>query len=333
MNQLQNIASLEQSPVVSRRHRWPAAVLCAMLATTSASAQTIQGTIRDQTSHQPVPGATVTILDARDSALKAAVASKTGQFNITIAGGGVIAINVRSIGYTELTTTAARVGVGDTVTLELQLAPTAVTLDTVRAKATNDSGGFFKVTPGHTVFERHAALGKGIFISGAQLEKSGMSLTEYLGHEPGVRLAGMAPKDVPVIPGSNGQFLVSDLKSQCLYARIDHWSVLSLLIQHHAANIDQIAEVKDVMGVEFYHNISEVPAEWRADAALTEVWSRAYTPYVDADRYMIGTTEHLDRITYQTMDRLSGYRAILYPTGAVPISVCGFMQVWTKVSW
>src|ERR1700729_3283961 len=44
MNQLRNIASLEQSCLASRRHSWLAAVLCAVLAATSASAQTIQGT-------------------------------------------------------------------------------------------------------------------------------------------------------------------------------------------------------------------------------------------------------------------------------------------------
>ncbi|HTR76934.1 MAG TPA: carboxypeptidase-like regulatory domain-containing protein [Gemmatimonadaceae bacterium] len=325
-----------------------ALLLCLSLGARHGEAQVIRGTVRDVVSHLPVAGATVSVLDDRDSTIKVTISGESGQFSIAIPRPGVYALDARRVGYTELTTTAAPLAVGDTVTLELQMAAAApVMLDTVRSKARDSVTGFLThVTPGHLVVAQHYKLGKGIIVSGYQLERSGLTLTEYLGHEPGVMLSGIAQSGTPLIPGDKHQFLVSDLKTHCVFARIDHWSVVRLLIQDYAAEVDELLKVHDIMAVEFYHNISEVPKEWMGDAAgWEELYQRSYGlafGYAQqcGDWYTIGSTEHLDAVVLgrdaasgcpvSRGQAQAGYAAHLVDT-AVP--VCGFMQIWTRASW
>ena len=234
----------------------------------------------------------------------------------------------------------------------------------MHAKDRPDGDFLTRVTPGHEVFAKHYALGKGIFVDGAALERSGMSLTDYLGHESGVRRSPTRPVGVPVVPGANGEFLVSNLKSQCLYARVDHWSLVRLLINNFAANIDELVPPSEIMGVEFYRDISEVPVEWTADADLAEVWTRSYSltygysGSCGGDRYTIGSTDLIDdrqairedtafsctgptRQGYAATgpwDSLHGDRWGTRHPGYVSVPPmempkCGFMQVWTKRSW
>ncbi|HTR78003.1 MAG TPA: carboxypeptidase-like regulatory domain-containing protein [Gemmatimonadaceae bacterium] len=303
-------------------------------------AQVIRGTIRAEASHQPLAGATVSILDVKDSTLKVGVTTDSGRFSLTMNGAGVYAIDARRLGYTEVTTTASALAPGDTVTIILELAAAPVRLDTVYTKSRPDSTLLTKVAPGHVVVAAHYKAGKGIIVSGYQLEKSGLSLSDYLAREPGVRLSGVKQPGVPLIPADNGEFLTSNQGSQCLYARVDHWPVLFLLIQDQAATLDQVLSPKNIMAVEVYRTPAEVPPEWATDVAMTEIASRSYTltfTYTGSDRYTIGTTKPLTPLqirqdtVYPPPPGHPGFGAL--PTADAPAPICGFMQIWTKASW
>ena len=332
------------------------------------SAQTIVGTVRDGASKAPIPSVLITVLDSVDRPVRILTGDRTGHFALTMSP-GTYAIDVRHPGYQQATTTAAPLKAGDTVAVTLDLVAVPVTLDTVVTKDTTKRG-FFSVTPGREFVARHYALGKGIIVSGWEIEHSGKLLSEYLGTLPGIILTGSIPHPVnnpfrgwspPAIPAANGQYLVSAYGQQCLYARIDRYSFFGMMMQWNAGqatDIDKLLKLSDVMAVEVYRDIREVPPEWQTGAWVRRIIWIAQPSW----NYLLGDTGFpslpLDSLTMmpgpaggrigQPLGALTMPRIIPNPmsilslaqpwaldpesfSGGVP--ACGFMQIWTKIAW
>jgi len=316
------------------------AVLAVASVTATARAQVIRGTVRDVVTHQPIPKVNVGLLDARDSAVATATTTDSGKFSFKAPRPGTYALNLRHIAYTELTTTRADMIAGDTVTITIDMAANGVMLDTVVSKET-ETRGVFKMTSGAEYVRQHYIANKGLIISGYLIERSGMTMSEYLGKMPGVHLSGTTPKGTPVVPAGKGEFLLADGGSQCLYARIDRFSLLYMLMQNHAESIDDVVRVKDVMAVEVYRSHREVPPEWGQDAVATELYSRLN----QGNTYVIGHTGFpaIDKggsnkagdtggMTLLAQDNLDFGTTALDPDDNRP-PPCGFVQIWTGAAW
>jgi hypothetical protein len=254
------------------------------LGATRLDAQTLRGVLRNGESKAPVASALVSILDGEGKLVRIVTADDKGHFSIALPQPGLYALDVRHIGYSPLATTAAQLNAGDTVTVTLDLAPLTVTLDTVVTTAATNHG-LFSVTPGREMVARHYALGKGIIVGGWEIEHSGMLMSEYLGTLDGIILTSTIaqPNNLPnnpykgwsppIVPAAHGKFLTSAYGQQCLYARIDHWSIFGLMMQVTGAptDIDLLVQLKDVMAVEVYHSIHEVPPEWQQSAWVDRI--------------------------------------------------------------
>jgi len=221
----------------------------------------------------------------------------------------------------------------DTLELTISLAPLAVGLDTVRTRDTAPEDtvhrGLFSVTPGRLVFQKHMQLGKGHFISGFDIQRSGLLLSEYLSHLDSLQLVSGPGMGIPVIPAGKGKFLTSTVQGHCLYGRINYWNIGSLLLQQQRSNIDQLLTLDEVVGVEVYLNYHDVPAEWRADAfpATVHVFPCPNQPG--------GTWFWMGDVGLQG----GGARCVPPPGGQpprVPLTTpptCPFVQIWTRLSW
>lgn len=93
--------------------------------------QVIQGRVLDQGTDEPVPGATVTLLDRSRQALRRTVTTdREGAFSFSLSTRGPVRYHLRAsrIGYAEVTSPPFDVIEGETLELELHLSTDAIPL-------------------------------------------------------------------------------------------------------------------------------------------------------------------------------------------------------------
>jgi hypothetical protein len=277
--------------------RWWAVVTIgaagALVPSAHIGAQVIRGSLVDAETKTPVGGATISVRGERDSLVTSVQTSDKGQFKAVLNRPGRYSLDVRRVGFAELKTTAAPVEAGDTVTIALEIARLPVALDTV---VSVDKSSVFPTTPGREFVRRHYALNEGVQVSGWAIEKSGLSLSEYLGkYVPGIHTTDVIQQfnpaspgrlTPPAIPAEHGRFIMADSGTQCLYARVDRYSLVYMLYNKDVESIDELLSVKNVMAVEVFRSPREVPPEWRSDARVTSLFQRRNT----GEYYLIGDT-------------------------------------------
>ncbi|HTR77013.1 MAG TPA: carboxypeptidase-like regulatory domain-containing protein [Gemmatimonadaceae bacterium] len=313
----------------------------------AAHAQVIRGRVQDLGTHKPIKGVRVALWNGGDSTIAAQSTGDSGQFLFRLPGAGKYSLDLRHISYVPMTTTPAELELGDTVSVVLEMALNPVMLDTVMTHAPSETRGVFAMTSGQEYVRKHFVSGTGMIVSGAQIELSGKTMSEYLGALRGMHLSGatgsafsssVSDNALPTIPAGKGEFLFSDSGSQCLYARVDRFSLLYLLMQNHAMSIDEVVKVKDVMAVEVYWSPRQVPPEWRQDAIATQLFSRQN----NGQTYAIGTTGFPAIDTTGFMDPMFGATPLnmdnaIYGTAPLPrqdtAPPCGFVQIWTGAAW
>jgi hypothetical protein len=343
----------------SRARRWLARACriagLVLIGATAARAQSIRGEIRDETTKQPIARVTVSLLDAKDSTLRNVLSSDSGRFSVTLPGPGTYSLSLRRVGWSQLMTKPFTVRANDTVSaLTFEMVRRVVALDTV---VSVESRGVFAMTPGKEYVRKHFAEGIGMIISGWEIEKSGLKLSQYLGQQAGLHLSEVYAPGTPLVPGDNGMAVLSDVSTQCLYARVDRFSVISMLIQEAAETIDEMMKVKDIMAVEVYLDHREMPKEWKQDAWVTELYSRLNSgrqyiightgfPTIRADeladepgRFATQRVASLDRgagssLTRTVVTDADGVSSARYNgSGVTMIPPCGFLQIWTARAW
>jgi hypothetical protein len=339
----------------------------------AAAGQAAAGRVVRATSGAPIGGVTVALLDGR-TLLAAKRTDDSGHFDLSAPKTGTFTLKFTLIGFTPLTTTV-RLADGIPTPTVYRLSELPVSMDTIVAKAaaTAGPGSVFYVTPGREIYRQHALLNQGQMVSGLEIQRSKMSAVEYLGTLAGFRfvssVAGVAPRSSepsspPTIPGKNG-YLISTYGDKCLYGRIDRWSIIGLLDQHNAGDVDELISADDIMAVELYRNIQEVPDDFRGPAAVRNlVWRTV----IDGRNYLIGDTglPHFPRYSVDANPRDGPGRSIsinprmvtavrqpgggasqrpdslLVDTLSTPPSFdlptmlmpsCGFVQIWTRVAW
>lgn len=100
------------------------------------AAQTVRGRLIDESSGEPVGGASVILLDDAGREVGRAVrSSDDGSFRVHASGAGAHRISARRIGYSPATTAEVRLGMGELVTVEIRLARVAQSVASVRVVA------------------------------------------------------------------------------------------------------------------------------------------------------------------------------------------------------
>jgi hypothetical protein len=261
----------------------------------------------------------------------------SGRFQISAPSAGSYTVRVRLVGYAPFSRTI-QLDAGATARPTYTIARIPVALDTV---VTSARPGFFNVTPGRTLYTEHMKLNLGQMVSGLEIQRSKLGLLEFLGNIPGLRYVPGVPSVMsaraaasapPIIPGRAGYLRGTD--GQCLYGRVDHWPVAYLLYTQSAEGIDELVDVMDIMGVEVF-TFEEVPKEWRGDARPIEmVWR--HSAGGGPKGYVLGNG--MPMITPGMLVEMGG-RGV--PPDTLKVDIlrnvnpprCGFVQIWTRVSW
>jgi hypothetical protein len=320
------------------------------VALSTASAQLVQGTVRAAGVGQPIANAEVVVYGSTGAAIRAS-SSDNGSFALRVPRPGSYYMDVRRLGYVRILGRALLVR-GDT-SLVVTMDAVVQRLDTVH---TTETGIQSRLTPGREIVRRHLLLGRGLIVSGLEIERSGLLLSEYLGKLDGLKLVGVPPPQTPAIPGRGG-FIVGTSRPNptCLYARVNHSSLLWMLMQRTRATIDDLLLLREVMAVEIYRSRDEIPREWRSEMIVQDLFYRdnGGTPYVIGHSGALvdgGTLQHdsLSFLTlrlYTTRDTtllrrpagMSGARTRggggLRPPRMHNIPDCAFVQIWTRLAW
>lgn len=311
----------------------------------TALAQSIEGRITESSVRRGLAGVELSVSqDGR--AVGNATTSDSGTFAIRVPAAGEYRLDGRKVGYLPIIARVVRATGGVTM-IEIEMERLSVQLDTVRTTDRNLS----KVTTGSQYVRAHLALGKGIIVSGFDIQRSGMLLSEYLGKLDGVALRRAPPPYTPVLPGRNG-FLTGDGKHNtlCLYGRINHVSPLHILMQKRYESLDDILDVREIMAVEIYRNVSEIPREWRQEMVIENLYLRRNMDM----KYTIGHPGAAipyswlmeDHFAMEFLFSNNRFSPSLPPSprpGQPPpaagikkitaIPQCGFMQIWTRAGW
>ena len=120
--------------------RTPLAVLLLLLSAVPAAAQALEGRAVDRESLQPIPNASLVLLDSAGLGVATARADSTGAFRLAAPGPGEFSILARRLGYGDTRTRAVPLQPGETVAVELRMALRAVALDTARVAVGGSRG-------------------------------------------------------------------------------------------------------------------------------------------------------------------------------------------------
>jgi hypothetical protein len=122
-----NRASMKQARTMFTKGLvWTFALLCAA----PAWAQALEGRVTETGTQQPVPGATVSMLDSAGSIVGRTVADSSGAFRIRAPEAGEFRLSTVRVGYRPTLTRAVPLEAGQTLAVEVRMATAPVELDT-----------------------------------------------------------------------------------------------------------------------------------------------------------------------------------------------------------
>jgi hypothetical protein len=276
---------------------------------------------------QPVPQATVNLLTLRDSVIGVGTTSTVGIVLLTAPRPGFYGVDARRIGLVRGYVSPVSAAHGDTVNVNIQLFPPAAVMDTI---VTQGRRSIFGVTAPQEFIRRHMLWGRGEIVTGAEMQRSGLSVGEYIARLPGLEIT-TAPGIQLVIPIADGKFIQNRHGAKCLFARVDRTNLPFRLIANSDENLDVSVRMSEVMAVEIYRSRDEIPPEWRqySTVGAPQILPRKNggTPYIMGGLHeptVTAETIALDEPAYQTTFAMRGIN--------IPLD-CGYVQIWTKAAW
>jgi hypothetical protein len=294
----------------------------AIAAASQTGAQAVTGLVRDSATQRPLFAASIAILGAQGAVVATGSSNSQGRFHVTVPVPGNYTIETRRPGYVSSRlpfTMPAGGAVGDSIDGTVDLVATPPNAEMARL-IDSLARHLFADTPGDVQFQNHAALGRGHFIPGADVQRSGLLLSDFLAT---IDSMGKVPKvdpGTPVIPAAQLLFLTTTTAHHCLNARVDHTSLPQMMSLRRSENIDDLLPPAEITGIELYLTPADVPPDLRPDAFpdKTDVVARAgYGPY------SIGVVGAYDLLVQRSV-RLE--HPPLLPS-------CPFMQIWTRSAW
>jgi hypothetical protein len=221
------------------------------------AAQAIRGVVVDDVSLTRVPAALVRVLREGEAAI-GTQANDEGEFFISIPGVGEFRLEVSGMGYETALSQPLRIEVGDTLTVEFRVRPDAVLLDPITVVGQSKRG--------RNVFERRRAeWDRGLFLTPAMVDS-------VAPRYPAELLKGLDKVDVRWGWGTYSSGMAGPMPSVrtvlgrgCLLYMVDFVPVRPAPWESGPWAGYQLSSLtgKDIVAVEVYRSVLEVPPELR----------------------------------------------------------------------
>jgi hypothetical protein len=260
----------------------PIAVSVSVVPATIATAQSIEGVVRNSAAGVPVDGASVLAIAVSDSSKRLnTTTDRDGRFRFSRTLPGDLTILIRKVGFTPAES-LVHIEAGKTVDLRFEMVQVPKLLDTVRTSESTSS-----LTSGSEWFVRHFRAGKGFFTSGNEILLTRLDACDYLGRVPGLQLQRSPPsKGNPGLECHDDRYIVA-AGSRCLRVLVDRYLTVSKLdsagiqvrthdqeratllerrrrtgLGIHQDTVPQFLSLTKVAGIEVFRNRSELPNDF-----------------------------------------------------------------------
>lgn len=156
------------------------------------SGQTIRGRVVDRNTGEPVPSASIRVVEASGDVSVTGQTNPVGQFSIRVPIAGSYTVTAERIGYSVFTSEPVRVNTGGVVDVEVRLAPAVLALDSVgvRVRRTPDFNDA-RAREFYTRMDR----GRGSYLSPEQIAlRRGIQTADLLRTMRNVNVDGMGER-------------------------------------------------------------------------------------------------------------------------------------------
>jgi len=252
-------------PIAGRpgRHLVFVAVLLALAGTRPLNAQVrFAGRVIEDGNLEAIAAARVSFFDLYDRFLGAVTTGRDGRFQFNVEKTPAVRIRVQRIGYKETLTPLLRFDNRTSFEVEVRLRTDAVLVAPLEVTGASGTGG----NPYFSGFEHRRKTGSGVYFSRADVERRKPALiTDLIATVSGVHVSGS---------GSGNRRVITMGRTQCpaqLY--IDGFFVNVA----GAMTLDEVVAPGDVEGIEIYHGLGSVPAEFmsgQARCGVIVVWTK-----------------------------------------------------------
>ena len=230
----------------------------AILLPTITVAQQIRGVVVDDSTGQPISGATIELLAADTTVRTTTISNATGWFDLSAQSGGQFVLRGSHAAYRGVGTLAVVLDPQEVLTVVIRLSGGPIPLEPVVARATARDG-----LSGYRERARRGAYGR--FITRADIDKTGAySLAHALRFAPEVRFARV--RDGAFI--TDGIFMRS-FADMCVPGIYLNGIAMPA---DRAFDINDLINVDEVEGIEVYRNSLSVPMEFVRLSDAPGVW-------------------------------------------------------------
>jgi hypothetical protein len=231
--------------------------------------QAIAGTVVEDSTKVPLPGAAVTVLRPEGEALGTAQADSLGRFRIPLDSAGRFRLRVEQPGYRTVNSDTVSVEDEEVLTVELRMARQAVPLEPLVVITRVDR----RIT---AFYDRVRRGGFGHYLTRADIERRrGMRTTELIRFMPGVRVVqvsgcrGCMAENIIFLRGA-GPGGSNECSPTVL---IDGMEIRQDII----SPLDALVMAEDLEGVEVYTDPGAAPADFagvRNNCGVVALWTR-----------------------------------------------------------
>jgi hypothetical protein len=217
-----------------------------------AHAQTIQGTLRDRETNNPIGYGRLVLVGERGDSVASVLANRDGLFSITASQPGGYYLRASAIGYKDTTAGIFDLDRGGSISLEFRIYPVPITLEGVVATLPQD-----RVRPAALIrngFYDRMTGGMGRFLTPADIDKAHvLRSTDLFFGIPRVFVQGSSQGDTITMLSTFGEC------APMLY-------VDGILVSRAPTDRD-MPSITDIEAIEVYRGAAEVPLQWGGTAA------------------------------------------------------------------
>lgn len=242
----------------------PFLIFTSVLIAAPLAAQEVRGVVLDDSTHQPIPAATVQLVTAKAAiVVGTAMTDSTGRFQLRPGSAGSYLMRAAHPSYRSTETRGVTLRAAESISVEVRLSRTAIPIEplVVRARTNARLAGFY---------ERARRGGFGYFVTRQQIEERGAvhQTTDILRSIPSIDIVpvkrGLSAPNVYLIRGRGGCQPAIFLDGIPVQQSVD-------------GGVDDFLKPDMVEGIEVYTSSTAVPQEFSRPTMCGAIafWTRA----------------------------------------------------------
>lgn len=255
--------------------------------TSPAAAQTINGTLMDLHSGQPIPLGLVMMFTESGDSVAMTVTDARGHFSLSSPDPGSFVLLASALGYKETADGVFELGEDGVMSVEHRLAPQPLPIDALVVSLRRPVLQHHLVRNG---FVRRLQRGLGEFITPHDIEESAAISTEdLLAGLPGLRVGAVTRRVDAVLPGELPEIYPRpDIGETVLIRSSDgRWCAPTVYLDgsrvHYepelGSTLSNMADIGAVDAIEVYRRAAEIPVEYssgpESNCGVLVVWTRS----------------------------------------------------------